>query len=109
VTDEHLEYIDNKHSILDHHESNEHLERRNEHLEFDDEHLEKLDDLHRSIYNVIVMNPQIQYSEIAEKTGIKRSTITRKVKGLRNMGYIVRVDGRRYGYWIILKTLPKAK
>jgi DNA-binding MarR family transcriptional regulator len=55
------------------------------------------------------MNPQIQYSEIAEKTGIKRSTITRKVKGLRNMGYIVRVDGRRYGYWIILKTLPKAK
>jgi DNA-binding MarR family transcriptional regulator len=102
VTDEHLEYVDNEHPISNRHEPNEHLE-------FDDEHLEKLDDFHRSIYNVIVMNPQIQYSEIAEKTGIKRSTITRKVKGLRNMGYIVRVDGRRYGYWIILKTLPKAK
>jgi ATP-dependent DNA helicase RecG len=103
---EHLEHIDNEHPVSNYYEPDEHLELNNEHLEFDDEHLEKLDDFHRSIYNVIVMNPQIQYAGISEKTGIKRATITRKIKDLRDMGYIVRVDGRRYGYWIILKTLP---
>jgi DNA-binding MarR family transcriptional regulator len=53
------------------------------------------------------MNPQIQYKEISERTGIKRATLTRKIKELKECGYVTRVDGKRFGSWIVLKTLPQ--
>jgi ATP-dependent DNA helicase RecG len=104
---EHLEHPVDERFIDNTHNNNEHLEPQSEHSESNNEHLEKLDSMHRVIYNVIVMNPQIQYKEISERTGIKRATLTRKIKELKECGYVTRVDGKRFGSWIVLKTLPQ--
>lgn len=50
----------------------------------------------------ILVSPRIKQKELAEQIGISVSTIQRTIKNLVKEGKIVRVDGKRDGYWKIL-------
>lgn len=50
----------------------------------------------------ILVSPRIKQKELAEQIGISVSTIQRTIKKLVKEGKIVRVDGKRDGYWKIL-------
>ena len=50
---------------------------------------------------VILVSPRIKQKELAEQVGISVSTIQRTIKKLVKEGKIVRVNGKRDGYWKI--------
>lgn len=50
-------------------------------------------------------NPYISQNSMAEKLDMNRRTIQRKMIELQNSGKIVRVDGKRYGYWKITESV----
>lgn len=54
------------------------------------------------VIKAILVSPRIKQKELAEQIGISVSTIQRIVKKLVKEGKIVRVDGKRDGYWKIL-------
>ena len=54
------------------------------------------------VIKAILSSPRIKQKELAEQIGISVSTIQRTIKNLVKEGKIVRVDGKRDGYWKIL-------
>ena len=54
------------------------------------------------VIKAILVSPRIKQKELAEQIGISVSTIQRTIKNLVKEGKIVRVDGKRDGYWKIL-------
>ena len=50
----------------------------------------------------ILSSPRIKQKELAEQVGISVSTIQRTIKKLVKEGKIVRVNGKRDGYWKVL-------
>lgn len=54
------------------------------------------------VIKAILVSPRIKQKELAEQIGISVSTIQRTIKKLVKEGKIVRVDGKRDGYWKIL-------
>ena len=46
----------------------------------------------------------ITTSEMAQKTGIKFRTLQRHISQLQAMGVVVRKDGRKDGYWEVVKN-----
>ncbi len=53
----------------------------------------------------ILNNPHISQNSLVEKLEIPRRTIQRKMDELQQRGKIIRVGGKRYGYWKITETL----
>lgn len=54
------------------------------------------------VIKAILLSPRIKQKELAEQVGISVSTIQRTVKKLVKEGKIVRVNGKRDGYWKVL-------
>ena len=57
--------------------------------------------LENKLLEAIRHNPQIQQQELTEQLNISRATIQRLIKSLTQEGYLVRINGKRYGYWEI--------
>lgn len=54
------------------------------------------------VIKAILFSPRIKQKELAEQEGISVSTIQRTIKKLVKEGKIVRVNGKRDGYWKVL-------
>lgn len=54
------------------------------------------------VIKAILFSPKIKQKELAEQVGISVSTIQRTIKKLVKEGKIVRVNGKRDGYWKVL-------
>lgn len=54
------------------------------------------------VIKAILSSPKIKQKELAEQVGISLSTIQRTIKKLVKEGKIVRVNGKRDGYWKVL-------
>lgn len=50
----------------------------------------------------LVSNPEMTQAELAEKTGKTIRTIKRGMAGLKEKGYIRRMNGKRDGNWEVL-------
>lgn len=62
-----------------------------------------LNDTKRNIIGEIIINPQLNQKEIAEKLKCSERTINRNFIELKNENIISRVGSRRNGYWKLLK------
>ena len=50
----------------------------------------------------ILNSPAIRQKDLAEEVGVSVSTVQRTIKKLVKEGKIVRVNGKRDGYWKVL-------
>ena len=57
------------------------------------------------VIKAILFSPRIKQKELAEQVGTSVSTIQRTIKKLVKEGKIVRVNGKRDGYWKVLYIL----
>jgi len=64
---------------------------------------ELLDDTQNKILNLIKNNNALTYDELSSQLNISSSTVKRKVKEMKELEIIVRVNGKRDGHWKILK------
>lgn len=59
-------------------------------------------EIETKLIKAIMHSPRIRQKELAEQEGISLSTIQRTIKKLVKEGKIVRVNGKRDGYWKVL-------
>ena len=62
-----------------------------------------LDDTQNKILNLIKDNNSLTYDEISNQLNISSSTVKRTIKEMKELDIIIRVNGKRDGYWKILK------
>jgi ATP-dependent DNA helicase RecG len=53
----------------------------------------------KAVYDFIKADPQITIPSIVENTGLSESTIARKIAELKKMKLVLRIGGRKEGYW----------
>lgn len=63
------------------------------------------DDLSKKIINIIKSNPTITTTAIAFRLNITRRTVARKIKELKENGYIEHNGSRKKGYWKVNNSL----
>jgi len=61
-------------------------------------------DIQEVIVKEMLFDPSVTTSEMAQKTGIKFRTLQRHISQLQAMGVVVRKDGRKDGYWEVVKN-----
>ena len=66
--------------------------------------VKELTDIQEIIVKEMLFDPSITTSEMAQKTGIKFRTLHRHISQLQAMGVVVRKDGRKDGYWEVVKN-----
>ena len=66
--------------------------------------VKELPDIQKIIVKEMLSDPSITTSEMAQKTGIKFRTLQRHISQLQAMGVVVRKDGRKDGYWEVVKN-----
>ena len=66
--------------------------------------VKELSDIQEVIVKEMLFDPSITTSEMAQKTGIKFRTLQRHISQLQAMGVVVRKDGRKDGYWEVVKN-----
>ena len=66
--------------------------------------IKELSDIQEVIVKEILFDPSITTTEMAQKTGIKFRTLQRHISQLQAMGIVVRKDGRKDGYWEVVKN-----
>lgn len=54
------------------------------------------------VIRAILLSPRIKQKQLAEQVGVSVSTIQRTIKKLVKEGKIVRMNGKRDGYWKVL-------
>lgn len=59
-------------------------------------------EVENKVIKAILFSPRVKQKELAEQVGISVSTIQRTIKKLVKEGKIVRVNGKRDGYWKVL-------
>ena len=64
----------------------------------------ELSDIQVVIVKEMLFDPSITTSEMAQKTGIKFRTLQRHISQLQAIGVVVRKDGRKDGYWEVVKN-----
>ena len=64
----------------------------------------ELSDIQEVIVKELLFGPSITTSEMAQKTGVKFRTLQRHISQLQAMGVVVRKDGRKDGYWEVVKN-----
>ena len=62
-----------------------------------------VNDTAKLILQSIVENPHITYQGIVEKIAIARATVARYMSKLKELGYILRHDSDKNGYWEVIK------
>ena len=60
--------------------------------------------LAEKIIDLIFEDSEIKMSEMAEKLEVTTRTIEREIKKLRESGRVIRVGGKRYGHWEVVKN-----
>ena len=66
--------------------------------------VKELSDIQEIIVKEMLFDPSVTTSEMAQKTGIKFRTLQRHISQLQTMGIVVRKDGRKDGYWEVVKN-----
>ena len=66
--------------------------------------VKEMSDIQEVIVKEMLFDPSITTSEMAQKTGIKFRTLQRHISQLQAMGVVVRKDGRKDGYWEVVKN-----
>jgi ATP-dependent DNA helicase RecG len=66
--------------------------------------IKELSDIQEVIVKEMLFDPSVTTSEMAQKTGIKFRTLQRHISQLQAMGIVVRKDGRKDGYWEVVKN-----
>ena len=66
--------------------------------------VKELSDIQEVIVKDMLFYPSITTSKMAQKTGIKFRTLQRHISQLQAMGVVVRKDGRKDGYWEVVKN-----
>jgi len=66
--------------------------------------VKELSDIQEVIVKEMLFAPSVTTSEMAQKTGIKFRTLQRHISQLQAMGIVVRKDGRKDGYWEVVKN-----
>lgn len=61
----------------------------------------KFNDIHLKILDIMKNNPKITLDSIAEMVGLKRRTIERRVKELKDGGIVERLGSNKDGEWIV--------
>ena len=62
-----------------------------------------LDEMQNNILELIKNNKELTYDEIANQLEISSSTVKRKFKEMKEKNIVTRVNGKRNGYWEIMK------
>lgn len=62
-----------------------------------------LDEMQNNILELIRNNKELTYDEIANQLEISSSTVKRKFKEMKEKNIVTRVNGKRNGYWKIMK------
>ena len=73
-------------------------------IEIDTNGVKELSDIQEVIVKEMLFDPSVTTSEMAQKTGIKFRTLQRHISQLQAMGIVVRKDGRKDGYWEVVKN-----
>ena len=60
--------------------------------------------LAEKIIDLILEDSAIKMSEMTEKLEVTTRTIEREMKKLREAGRVIRVGGKRYGHWEVVKN-----
>ena len=63
-----------------------------------------VNDTARLILQCIIENPKITYEGIVKRTTIPRATVARNISKLKVLGYIIRHDADKNGYWEVSKN-----
>ncbi|MCW3805629.1 Fic family protein [Plebeiibacterium marinum] len=79
------------------------LKNREMHIQYNDTVKAKNDTVNDTVFNLIKHNNKITASEISEQLKISLSTAKRKIKGLKENGYIERIGSDKTGHWKIIK------
>ena len=66
--------------------------------------VKELSDIQEVIVKEMLFDPSVTTSEMAQKTGVKFRTLQRHISQLQAMGIVVRKDGRKDGYWEVVKN-----
>ena len=66
--------------------------------------VKELSNIQEVIVKDMLFYPSITTSKMAQKTGIKFRTLQRHISQLQAMGVVVRKDGRKDGYWEVVKN-----
>ena len=66
--------------------------------------VKELSDIQEIIVKEMLYDPSITTREMAQKTGIKFRTLQLHISQLQAMGVVVRKDGRKDGYWEVVKN-----
>ena len=66
--------------------------------------VKELSNIQEVIVKDMLFYPSITTSEMAQKTDIKFRTLQRHISQLQAMGVVVRKDGRKDGYWEVVKN-----
>ena len=56
---------------------------------------------HINILDIMKSNPKITIDDMSEKAGIKKRTLERKVKELKEKGFIKRKGSKKDGEWVV--------
>lgn len=54
------------------------------------------------VLSLIIDNPRIEQEELVEILGINRSAVQKHINVLKNVNIIVRIGGKKLGYWEII-------
>ena len=79
------------------------LKNREMHIQYNDTVKAKNDTVNDTVFNLIKHNNKITASEISQQLKISLSTAKRKIKGLKENGYIERIGSDKTGHWKIIK------
>ena len=63
----------------------------------------KLNKTEKTILEMVINNPNITQSEIAEKLNITKVTVNRNINKLKEKNIIKRIGANKNGYWKIIK------
>ncbi len=74
------------------------------HVQYHDTVKTPNDTVNDTVLNLIRQNSYITAIEISEQLKLSLSTVKRKIKKLKEKGYIDRIGSDKTGYWKIIKT-----
>lgn len=65
----------------------------------------KESDMYTRILELVTLQSDISLSEIADQLGVSYRTVQRSMSDLKKKGVVVRIGGRKNGYWEIKQTI----
>lgn len=63
-----------------------------------------IDTVNDTVFSLIKQNKRITAAEIAQQSGISLSTVRRKIKQLKDEGFLKRVGSDKAGHWEVTNS-----